>query len=70
MRFGRKGVSVLAQGALTDIRIESSPDQQHWLPEQSLPVTPKVMAVAEITGAQHYARLVAAARAASARTSG
>jgi hypothetical protein len=46
------------------------PDQQHWLPEQSLPVTPKVMAVAEITGAQHYARLVAAARAASARTSG
>jgi hypothetical protein len=34
------------------------PDQQHWLPEQSLPVTPKVMAVAEITGAQHYARLV------------
>jgi hypothetical protein len=50
MRFGRKGVSVLAQGALTDIRIESSPDQQHWLPEQSLPVTPNVMAVAEITG--------------------
>jgi len=58
MRFNRKRLSVLAQGALSDVRIESSPDQQRWLPEQTISLTPDVMAVAEITGSQHYIRVL------------